>query len=96
MASITSSGMARRYYRAVGTNSNANTHALAGMVWIQPGIFTMGSPTSEADRNPGEDQPMVTISQGFWMSKCETTKRRPGPRLTGYLTSKAIALIVSA
>ncbi len=35
----------------------------------------MGSPSTEQDRNPDEGlQTQVTISQGFWMSKYETTQ----------------------
>jgi formylglycine-generating enzyme required for sulfatase activity len=44
-------------------------------VWINPGAFTMGSPTDEADRKANEGpQTQVTLSQGFWMSKYETTQ----------------------
>ena len=45
------------------------------LVWIKPGTFTMGSPTDEVDRLDTEGpQTQVTISQGFWMSKYETTQ----------------------
>jgi formylglycine-generating enzyme required for sulfatase activity len=44
-------------------------------VWINPGTFTMGSPNGEADRLSNEGpQIQVTLSQGFWMSKHETTQ----------------------
>ena len=42
--------------------------------WCPPGRFTMGSPASEPERRPGEDQVEVTLSQGFWMSKYEATQ----------------------
>jgi formylglycine-generating enzyme required for sulfatase activity len=45
------------------------------MVWIQPGTFTMGSPTNEVGRFLEEGpQTQVTISRGFWMSKYATTQ----------------------
>ena len=46
------------------------------MVWIQPGTFTMGSPSNEEDRDTNEGpQTKVTISRGFWMSKYEVTQK---------------------
>jgi hypothetical protein len=46
-----------------------------GMVWINPGTFTMGSPASEQDRSYFEGlQTVVTITKGFWMSQYETTQ----------------------
>ncbi|MEK7683960.1 MAG: formylglycine-generating enzyme family protein [Verrucomicrobiota bacterium] len=46
-----------------------------GMVWIPPSEFTMGSPPNEADRDLDEGPlTKVTITQGFWMAKCEVTQ----------------------
>ena len=59
-----------RYYRSVA----ATPTGPAGYVWIQPGTFVMGSPTSEADRFDGEVQHSVTLTRGFWMSDHETTQ----------------------
>ena len=43
-------------------------------VWIEPGTFTMGSPSSEPGRNDDEGpKHEVTISQGFWLGKYEVT-----------------------
>ncbi len=63
------------------TESSANVTEPPGnpdpahLVWIKPGTFTMGSPITEPDRGYGESpQTEVTISQGFWMSKYETTQ----------------------
>ncbi len=47
----------------------------------------MGSPRSEPERRPGEDQVEVTLTRGFWMARYETTQRQwrriagalPGP-----------------
>ncbi len=58
-----------RFYR-LQTNSGP-----PGMVWIPPGIFTMGSPAAEPDREVTEGpQTVVTVTQGFWMSQQETTQ----------------------
>ncbi len=48
---------------------------LRGTVWINPGTFTMGSPSTEWHRFDDEGpQTRVTISPGFGMSKYETTQ----------------------
>jgi formylglycine-generating enzyme required for sulfatase activity len=62
-----SSSATQRYYRAVWTPST-------NFVWISPGMFTMGSPTSEALRVPAEVQHTVTISRGFWMGRYLVTQ----------------------
>jgi len=44
-------------------------------VWTEPGTFTLGSPSSEPDRNDWEGpQHEVTISQGFYLGKYEITQ----------------------
>jgi len=45
-----------------------------GYVWIKPGTFVLGSPTTEADRWDDEAQHSVTLTRGFWMSDHETTQ----------------------
>ena len=44
-------------------------------VWIGPGVFQMGSPSSERDRDSDEG-PLheVEISRGFWLGKYEVTQ----------------------
>ncbi len=45
------------------------------LVWIKPGTFTIGSPSTEQNRNFNEGpQTQVTISQGFWMGKYAVTQ----------------------
>ncbi|MSS70311.1 MAG: formylglycine-generating enzyme family protein [Candidatus Latescibacteria bacterium] len=45
------------------------------MVRVDPGSFTMGSPGSEASRDPNESpQHQVTISKGFYLGKYEVTQ----------------------
>jgi hypothetical protein len=60
-----------RFYR-VGTD--LVSEGPAGFVWIPPGTFVMGSPTSEPNRRFDEVQHTVTLTQGFWMSDHETTQ----------------------
>ncbi len=60
----------QRFYRAVSVAAPADTN----LVFIQPGTFTMGSPTNEALRGSDEVQHIVTISRGFWMEKFLVTQ----------------------
>ena len=43
-------------------------------VWIEPGTFLMGSPSSEADRDGDESQHQVTLTKGFYMQTTEVTQ----------------------
>ncbi len=44
------------------------------MLWVKPGTFEMGSPTSEAGRSKYETQHQVTLTEGFWLGKYEVTQ----------------------
>jgi len=72
---VTGPATGRRFYRAVTLDVPTN------MVCVQPGtfqsgIFTMGSPADELDRDPAEGpQITVTISRGFLIGKYEVTQR---------------------
>ncbi len=57
---------ANRFYRAVT--------ALTNLVWIPPGTFVMGSPTSEAERDANEVQHTVTLTQGFYAGQYPVTQ----------------------
>ncbi len=59
---------ALRFYRAFAQQVPTNA-VMTNMVWISPGTFVMGSPTSEADRDSGETQHTVTLTKGFYMGK---------------------------
>ncbi len=49
--------------------------ATMDFVWIEPGTFTMGSPSSEPFRRDDEGpQHEVTISRGFWLGQYEITQ----------------------
>ena len=59
--------------------------------WCPSGRFVMGSPPTEPERRPGEDQVEVNLSVGFWMAKYEATQgqwRRLVGELPGPLTSE--------
>ncbi len=79
---------------AASTNSFVGTKAgdeitVGGvkLCWCPPGKFMMGSPRTEPERRPGEDQVEVTLTKGFWMGKFEATQgqwktvmgKLPGP-----------------
>lgn len=78
LAALAALPQSRRASAEPIANFKAYTEAVPGttvpldMVPIPAGSFTMGSPESEAGRSPDEGpQHRVTISNGFWMSKCE-------------------------
>jgi len=66
-----SPGSGIRFYRAVAVE---DTPGPAGFVWIAPGTFVMGSPTSEIGRDLHEVQHTVKLTQGFWLSDHEVTQ----------------------
>jgi formylglycine-generating enzyme required for sulfatase activity len=43
-------------------------------VYIQPGAFMMGSPTSDPQRNSDERQHRVTLTQGYYLQTTEVTQ----------------------
>ena len=44
------------------------------MLWVKPGTFEMGSPSSEKDREDDETLHTVTLTQGFHLGKHEVTQ----------------------
>ncbi len=46
------------------------------MVWVPGGSFTMGSPSTEPDRQEEEGPQHTVTLDGFWMAKYELTKRQ--------------------
>lgn len=64
------------FYRAAVVNVPLGVIPSTNMTFIPPGSFTMGSPSNEPGRFDDEGpQTMVTISRGFWMSRCEVTQQ---------------------
>jgi len=58
------------------------------LVWIPPGEFMMGSPSSERDRDNDERQHRVRISKGFWMGQTEVTQGQ-WEAVMGYIHDKS-------
>jgi formylglycine-generating enzyme required for sulfatase activity len=48
----------------------------ADFVYIAPGTFTMGSPTDEPGRYPGETQHQVTLTHGIYIQTTEVTNQQ--------------------
>ena len=46
------------------------------MVWIEPGVFQMGSPESERGQSIERPEHQVEISKGFWLGKYEVTQEQ--------------------
>ncbi|MBN1404218.1 MAG: SUMF1/EgtB/PvdO family nonheme iron enzyme [Opitutales bacterium] len=46
------------------------------MVWIEPGIFMMGSPLSEKGHASDESQHRVTLTKGYWLGKFPVTQKQ--------------------
>ena len=44
------------------------------MIYVAPGTFAMGSPTSEEGRYDGESQHQVTLTKDYWLGKYEVTQ----------------------
>lgn len=44
------------------------------LIYVSPGTFMMGSPSSEAGRFDDETQHQVTLTKGFWLGKYEVTQ----------------------
>jgi formylglycine-generating enzyme required for sulfatase activity len=61
-----------------GSKPNYIVKSALGMelIWVEPGTFTMGSPTSEAGRQTMETQHEVTLTQGFYLGKYEVTQEQ--------------------
>lgn len=61
------------------------------LCWCPPGRFIMGSPPTEPERRPGENQVDVRLTRGFWIGKYEVTQgewkrivgKVPGPLTPG-------------
>ncbi|MEA1936213.1 MAG: formylglycine-generating enzyme family protein [Thermodesulfobacteriota bacterium] len=46
------------------------------MVYLKPGTFMMGSPSSESKRDSDERQHKVTLTKGFYMGTTEVTQKQ--------------------
>ena len=53
------------------------------MLWVEPGTFTMGSPTTETGRSTNETEHNVTLTKGFYLGKYEVTQAQYEAVMTG-------------
>ena len=92
IAMITPPAWARQASSFRGRNAgDVRTVDAIDLCWCPAGRFVMGSPRSEPERRPGEDQVEVTLTRGFWMAKYETTQglwKRVAGELPGPLTKE--------
>ena len=64
--------------------ADLNASVQMEMLWVEPGTFTMGSPTTEAGRQSDrEDEHNVTLTQGFYLGKYEVTQAQYEAVMTG-------------
>ncbi|MBX7166176.1 MAG: SUMF1/EgtB/PvdO family nonheme iron enzyme [Pirellulales bacterium] len=75
-----------------GANAgDQRTVAAIALCWCPAGRFEMGSPRSEPERRPFEQQVTVTLSRGFWIGKYEVTQgdwKRVAGKLPGEFTEE--------
>jgi formylglycine-generating enzyme required for sulfatase activity len=64
-------------------SADLNASVALEMIWVEPGTFTMGSPTTEAGRSTNETQHEVTLTQGFYLGKYEVTQAQYEAVMTG-------------
>ena len=68
----------------VTRNANLSPTVELEMLWVEPGTFTMGAPTSEFGLNKnGETQHQVTLTKGFYLGKLEVTQAQYETVMTG-------------
>ena len=57
------------------------------MLWVPPGTFTMGSPTTEAGRSSTETEHNVSLTKGFYLGKYEVTQAQYAVVMSGNTNS---------
>jgi len=63
-----------RFYRVFTQELPANVSPIPNMIWVSPGSFTMGSPTTEALRGADEMEHPVMLSRGFFIGQYLVTQ----------------------
>lgn len=58
----------------LGTDETISNSLGMEFVYIQPGMFTMGSPPNETGRDKDETQHQVTLTEGFYLQTTEVTQ----------------------
>jgi formylglycine-generating enzyme required for sulfatase activity len=64
-------------------SADLNASVQLQMLWVEPGTFTMGSPTTEAGRGTNETEHNVTLAKGFYLGKYEVTQAQYEAVMTG-------------
>ena len=64
-------------------NADLNATVQLQMLWVEPGTFTMGSPTTETGRQPMQTEHNVTLTKGFYLGKYEVTQAQYEAVMTG-------------
>ena len=57
------------------------------MLWVEPGTFTMGSPTTETGRGTIETEHDVSLTKGFYLGKYEVTQAQYEAVMSGNTNS---------
>ena len=71
-------------FKYTGHTVDLNSSVNLEMLWVEPGTFTMGSPTTEAGRQSDrEDEHNVTLTKGFYLGKYEVTQAQYEAVMTG-------------
>jgi len=80
---------ATRTVTVTGARSvDLNASVAMDMLWVSPGTFMMGSPTSELGREADrEDEHNVTLTKGFYLGKYEVTQAQYEAVMTGNTNS---------
>jgi formylglycine-generating enzyme required for sulfatase activity len=78
--------------RTVDLNSTVDLE----MIWVEPGTFTMGSPTTEVGRNNDETEHNVTLTKGFYLGKYEVTQAQYQAVMTGNTETNSTGHVISA
>jgi formylglycine-generating enzyme required for sulfatase activity len=68
-------------------NVDLNSTVNLEMIWVEPGTFTMGSPTGEPGRLSSETEHNVTLTKGFYLGKYEVTQAQYEAVMTGNTNS---------
>ena len=63
--------------------ADLNSTVALDMIWVEPGTFTMGSPTTETGRGTDETEHNVTLTEGFYLGKYEVTQAQYEAVMTG-------------
>ena len=64
-------------------NADLNATVQLQMLWVEPGTFTMGSPTTETGRATMRTEHNVSLTKGFYLGKYEVTQAQYEAVMTG-------------